>query len=104
VPEPAADPSPAAARRLTARGYALIRAGDPKPAIPLFRRAARLSAGNSILYASSLFGLGRSLRLAGRPEEAVEVLEARVALPPRTSNSRRELAAARAAARASGDG
>jgi tetratricopeptide (TPR) repeat protein len=100
VPAPATDPSPAAARRLTSRGYALLRAGDPEPAIPVFRRAARLSAEDSISYASSLFGLGRSLRLAGRPEEAREVLERRVELPPRTANSQRELAAARVAASA----
>jgi Flp pilus assembly protein TadD len=97
VPAPARPDagSPGEARQLIARGYRLIREERQEAAIAPFRRAAQLSTGGDIVHASALFGLGRSLRLAGRPEQAIPVLERRIELPPRTSNSRRELAAAR---------
>ena len=89
------------ARRLTSRGYRLIREERPERAIPIFRRAAGLSAERDIFHASALFGLGRSLRLAVA-RGATPVVERRAELPPRTSNSRRELAAAREAVDAAG--
>ena len=49
-------------------------------------------------YAYALFNLGNALRLAGRPEEAIPILEQRLEIPNQTGKVRRELAAARAAA------
>jgi Protein kinase domain len=96
IPPEARVPSPATAERLNSEGYRLIRNGRPAEAVGRFRRsAAVLNVQSGDLYASALFGLGRSLRLSGQPEEALVVLERRAELPPRTRNSQAELAAAR---------
>ena len=55
--------------------------------------------GNDDLnYAYALFNLGNALRLAGRPEEAIPILEQRLEIPNQVETVKRELAAARAAA------
>ena len=46
-------------------------------------------------YAYALYNLGRSLRLAGRFDEAIPILERRLQIPNQTETVRRELAAAR---------
>ena len=57
-----------------------------------------LRAGSTDLtYAYALFNLGHALRLAGRPEEAIPVLEQRLEIPNQTGAVRRELEAAIAA-------
>jgi eukaryotic-like serine/threonine-protein kinase len=52
-------------------------------------------------YAYALFNLGKSLRLAGRPEEAVPVLEQRLQIPNQTETVRAELERAKQEAAAS---
>ena len=49
-------------------------------------------------YAYALYNLGNALRLAGRPDEAIPILEQRLEIRNQTGIVRRELAAARAAA------
>jgi eukaryotic-like serine/threonine-protein kinase len=49
-------------------------------------------------YAYALFNLGNALRLSGRPEEAIPVLERRLEIPNQTAAVRSELAAARSEA------
>ena len=49
-------------------------------------------------YAYALYNLGHALRLAGRPEEAIPILEQRLEIPNQVETVKRELAAARAAA------
>ena len=51
-----------------------------------------------LTYAYALFNLGQALRLAGRPEEAIPVLERRLEIPNQVETVERELAAARVAA------
>lgn len=82
---------------LNARGYALMQEGRYDEAIPLLRRAvAQYQAGSKErTYAYALYNLGRSLRLAGRPERAVPVLERRLTIPNQIPTVRRELRAAR---------
>ena len=46
-------------------------------------------------YAYALYSLGRALRLAGRPDEAIPVLEARRAVPNQTETVQYELDLAR---------
>jgi hypothetical protein len=46
-------------------------------------------------YAYALFSLGKALRLAGRPDEAIPVLEARLAVPDQTATVQEELDLAR---------
>ena len=45
-------------------------------------------------YGYALFNLGNALRLSGRPEEAIAVLERRLEIPDQIDVVRRELAAA----------
>ena len=46
-------------------------------------------------YAYALYSLGRALRLAGRPDEAIPVLEARLEIPNQTATVQHELDLAR---------
>lgn len=84
---------------LNDRGYRLMQAGDYEQAIPLLEQAVAAYPKDSrdLTYAYALFNLGRSLRLAGRPSEAVPILERRLAIPNQTETVQRELDAARAA-------
>ena len=51
-----------------------------------------------LAYAYALFNLGNALRLSGRPEEAIPVLEQRLEIPNQTGTVEAELEAARAEA------
>ena len=82
---------------LNARGYALLQGGDPAAAIPFLRRAVAANSGD-LTYAYALFNLARALRLAGRPAEAIPLLERRLRIPNQIPVVQRELAAARRAA------
>ena len=92
--EPTGDPV-----ELNDRGYDLMQAGDYDGAIPLLEQAvaAYPEGSQELTYAYALYNLGRSLRLAGRPDEAVPVLERRLRIPNQTETVQRELDAARAA-------
>ena len=46
---------------------------------------------HNLNYAYALFNLGKSLRLAGRPEEAIPVLEKRLEIPNQTETVQAEL-------------
>jgi serine/threonine-protein kinase len=89
--------SPAA---LNDQGYGLMNRGRYDEAIPMLQRAvAGFPEGSTDLtLAYALYNLGRSLRLAGRPAEAIPYLERRLAFENQRAVVRRELAAARAAA------
>jgi eukaryotic-like serine/threonine-protein kinase len=89
-----ADRDPAA---LNDRGFALIQQGRYEEAIaPLQRAVDSYPEGTTDLgYAYALFNLGNALRLAGRPEEAIPVLEERLEIPNQTETVRRELELAR---------
>ena len=77
-----------------------MQAGRYDEAIPLLEQAvAQYPEGSQELtYAYALYNLGRSLRLAGRAEEAVPILERRLRIPNQTETVRSELAAARSQA------
>jgi serine/threonine-protein kinase len=94
APEPAGDPV-----ALNDRGYELMQAGDYEGAIPLLEQAvaAYPEGSQELTYAYALYNLGRSLRLAGRPDEAVPILERRLRIPNQTETVQRELDLARAA-------
>ena len=57
------------------------------------------SGTTDLNYAYALFNLGNALRLAGRPEEAIPILEQRLQIPNQTATVRRELELARRQAR-----
>jgi eukaryotic-like serine/threonine-protein kinase len=109
-PEPAPQPEPeeetpaptdegASGADLNTQGFELMNQGRYDEAIPVLQQAVDALAGSADLdYAYALYNLGRSLRLAGRPAEAIPVLEQRLQIPNQQGVVRRELEAARQAA------
>ena len=72
-------------------------------AIPVLQRAVdSFDAGSQDLtYAYALYNLGRSLRLAGRPGDAIPVLERRLEIPNQQKIVKEELKQAGKAAKGS---
>lgn len=99
VPEPAGD-DPALASSLNEEGFALIQAGDYEGAVSVLEDAIRAfpPGTDDLNYAYALFNLGNALRLSGRPEQAIPVLEQRLEIPNQTEAVRSELEAARSEA------
>ncbi len=87
---------PAAGASLNEEGFALIQAGEYEAAVPKLEEAvAAFPAGTEDLdYAYALFNLGNALRLSGRPDEAIPVLERRLEIPNQEGEVRKELEAA----------
>lgn len=95
-PTPERGASVAEGVRLNDEGYALMQQGRHEAAMPKLRAAVDALAGSGrIEYAYALYNLGRSLRIAGRPEEAVPLLERRLEIPNQRGTVRRELELAR---------
>ena len=99
VPEPSGS-DPALGSSLNEQGYAMIQAGEYEAAVPVLEEAVSAfpEGTEEVAYAYALFNLGNALRLSGRPEEAIPVLERRLEIPNQTATVERELAAARAEA------
>ena len=99
VPTPEGS-DPALGGSLNEEGFELIQAGLYEEAVPVLEEAVRaFPPGTTDLdYAYALYNLGNALRLSGRPEDAIPVLEQRLEIPNQTDVVRRELAAAQRAA------
>ena len=71
--------------------------GDYDGAVPILQEAVDSfpPGTDDINYAYALFNLGKSLRLAGRPDEAIPILEQRLEYPNQTETVQRELDLAR---------
>ena len=84
---------PARGAALNSQGFNLMNRGDYDGAIPVLQQAVKsFPPGTSDLnYAYALFNLGKSLRLAGRPDEAIPILEQRLKIPNQTETVQREL-------------
>lgn len=84
---------PALGAALNEEGFALIQAGEYEAAVPKLEEAvAAFPAGTEDLnYAYALFNLGNALRLSGRPEEAIPILERRLEIPNQEGEVRKEL-------------
>jgi eukaryotic-like serine/threonine-protein kinase len=105
APAPAPEPEPqeeapaeqpASGADLNQQGFDLMNQGRYEEAIPVLQRAVdALSGSGDVTYAYALYNLGRSLRLAGRPAEAIPILEQRLAIPNQRGVVKRELEAAR---------
>ncbi len=65
--------------------------GNYQQAIPVLRQALSAASPSSLTYAYALFDLGHSLRLAGDPRQAVQVLWRRMQIPNQTDVVRAEL-------------
>ena len=101
VPQPEGIGGSAKAEQLHLDGFAALEAGDYEQAIKLNTQAIEAfppgtTWEDDMNYAYALFSLGQALRLGGRPDEAIPVLEARAAIPDQQETVQRELAAARA--------
>jgi hypothetical protein len=90
TPAAATTPAPVA-DTLEARGHQLMLNGDYTAAIPVLRQAIAAAPHGSLTYAYALYDLGRSLRLAGDPKDAVAVLYQRLQIPNQTEKVRQQL-------------
>jgi len=99
---PAGTSAGASADALEAQGHSLMLGGAYAQAVPILRRAVQTAAPGSTTLAYALFDLGRSLRLAGDPQSAAQVLTRRLQIPNQTGVVRQELELALAAARSQG--
>ncbi|MGH2838572.1 MAG: hypothetical protein ACRDJY_09540, partial [Thermoleophilaceae bacterium] len=96
VPQPAGTGGSGEAERLHLAGYDALQSGDYNTAIDLNTRAIEAfpegtTWQDDMNYAYALFSLGQALRLAGRPDEAIPVLEARLDIPNQTATVQEEL-------------
>jgi serine/threonine-protein kinase len=99
VTPPASPADSESVTSLNARGFTFMNEGRYGEAIPLLQRAVeRCGDSRETVCAYALYNLGRSLRLAGRPAEAIPVLERRLAYGNQTETVQAELDAARSAA------
>jgi tetratricopeptide (TPR) repeat protein len=91
--EESASYDPARGAQLNNEGFALMNQGSYDEAASVLQEAVNsFPPGTSdINYAYALYNLGRSLRLAGRPDEAIPILERRLQIPNQTSTVQREL-------------
>ena len=97
---PAASTSSGDPAALNDQGFRLLNAGQADQAVPVLRKAVDACHGDpsNLTCAYAMYNLGKALRLAGRPDEAVTWLERRLQNPDQRATVERELAAARAAA------
>ena len=91
---------------LNDQGYALNRQGRFDEAIPLLRRAleALRGSGDELTYNYALFNLAHALRMAGRPQEAIQLLRERLRFGDQRDVVARELQAALAELGFGGEG
>jgi serine/threonine-protein kinase len=78
---------------LNDQGFILMNQGKYDDAIRVLDQAVKSfpPGTDNLNYAYALFNLGKSLRLAGRPEDAIPILEQRLKIPNQTETVQREL-------------
>jgi serine/threonine protein kinase len=96
VPKPSGS-SASDGARLQAQGHQLIDAKQYDQAIPVLERSVKAfpSGTDDVNYAYALYDLGHALRLGGRPDDAIPVLEERLKIDNQRNVVQRELDAAR---------
>lgn len=104
--EPVAETAGVDGAALNDQGYDLIQEGNYEEAIPLLQDAvdALRGSGDELTYNYALFNLAHALRMAGRPEDAIPLLEERLQYPDQQGTVAAELEAARAEAGLESDG
>jgi eukaryotic-like serine/threonine-protein kinase len=90
APEPSGS-DPRGAARLNDQGFARMGEGRFEEAVPLLEQAVAASKADDDTYAYALYNLGSSLRQAGRPEDAIPVLERRLQIPNQAETVQAEL-------------
>jgi eukaryotic-like serine/threonine-protein kinase len=98
IPQPSGS-SVAEGSRLQLQGHQMIDS-DPKGAVKVLERSVKaFPAGTDDIHLQyAYFSLGKALRLSGRPEDAIPVLELRLKNPDQRSTVQAELDKAKAAA------
>jgi hypothetical protein len=98
IPQPSGD-SAAEGSRLQLQGHEMIDS-DPKGAVKVLERSVKaFPAGSDDIHLQyAYFSLGKALRLSGRPEDAIPVLELRLKNPDQRSVVKAELDRARSEA------
>ena len=98
IPQPGGD-SAAEGSRLQLQGHQMLDS-DPEGAVKVLERSVKAFPADTedIRLQYAYFSLGKALRLAGRPEDAIPVLELRLKNPDQRSTVQAELDKAKAAA------
>jgi hypothetical protein len=98
LPQPSGS-SNAEGTRLQLEGHNMIES-DPDGAVPVLERSVKAFPADTdaVELQYAYFSLGKALRLAGRPDDAIPVLELRLKHPNQRSTVQAELDKARAAA------
>src|SRR4051794_175526 len=98
IPQPGGD-SVSEGSRLQLQGDQMIDS-DPKGAVKILERSVKAfpSGTDDIHLQYAYFGLGKALRLSGRPDDAIPVLELRLKNPDQRATVQAELDKAKAAA------
>jgi serine/threonine-protein kinase len=85
--------------QMQAQAHSLINQGQYAQAIALDKQVVAQGSGSGLTYAYALFDLGHALRLAGRPAEAIPVLEQRMKINNQRDVVKAELERAKAEAK-----
>jgi serine/threonine-protein kinase len=96
TPAPAAGSDPA---QMQLQAHNLINQGKYDEAIALDKQVVAKGPGTGLTYAYALYDLGHALRLAGRPAEAVPILEQRMKINNQRGVVKAELKQAKAEAK-----
>jgi hypothetical protein len=98
IPQPSGDDADEGGR-LQLEGHRMLES-DPEGAVSILERSVEAfpSGTDDIRLQYAYFSLGKALRLSGRPEDAIPVLELRLKNPDQRDTVQRELDAAREAA------
>jgi len=93
-------PAPASGdpAQMQAQAHNLINQGKYDDAIAIDKQAVAQADKGSLTYAYALYDLGHALRLAGRPQEAIPVLEQRMKINNQRDVVKAELEQAKKAA------
>ncbi|MFL5839104.1 MAG: tetratricopeptide repeat protein, partial [Thermoleophilaceae bacterium] len=75
---PAAPPTSGDPAAMQAQAHSLIGQGNYDAAITLDKQVVEKGPSTGLTYAYALYDLGHALRLAGRPQEAIPVLQQRM--------------------------
>jgi len=87
------------ASQMQLQAHNLINQGKYEDAIALDKQVVAQGSGSGLTYAYALYDLGHALRLAGRPDEAIPILEQRMKINNQRSVVKQELQQAKADAK-----
>jgi tetratricopeptide (TPR) repeat protein len=101
VPAPSGENDPQKGSQLNSQGFQKLKSGDAAGAVPILENAVKaFPAGTSdVNYAYALYNLGDALVQAGRADEAIPILKARLKIPNQQGTVKAKLEEAKRAAK-----